>query len=99
MDESGLGQQNLVRNTNLGLNDITMLNENPKEIRTEVWALRGVDIIRLGWGGEARAEESKKEHTVWSQENQACGDLEDAVSGEGVPPVSPAATEVTSEGK
>lgn len=64
MDESGLGQQNLVRNTNLGLNDITMLNENPKEIRTEVWALRGVDIIRLGWGGEARAEESKKEHVV-----------------------------------
>lgn len=97
MDESGRGQQNLVRNTNLGLNDITMLNENPKEIKTEVWAPRGVDIIRLGGG--VRAEESEKEHTVRSQENQACGDLEDAVSGEGVAPVSPAASEVTSEGK
>lgn len=45
-----------------------------------------------GWGGRGngRTREAVKEHEVWQQENQECGDLEDTVPGEG-PQVSPAA--------
>lgn len=48
LHESGVCQQSLVRNINLGLYGINMLNGTPKETRAEVWAPRGSDITRLG---------------------------------------------------